>query len=203
MAAGGRGIAFLLQLTNETLPGAERLLRALWHPDNVFLVHIDAKWAADPAADSMREHVARAPYRDNVIMMRPQRLTYAGITLALNTLDGIAELLPLPGRRWSHFTPVSGADYPLLRPAEVQDVLAAASERAGGELSFVEAWVGDGEKRWRRPALDPALWNAAERKLARLEAKWHWIHRSKSCHTARHGWCSPGACARPRSADRG
>ncbi|KAI9025396.1 hypothetical protein DFJ74DRAFT_664224 [Hyaloraphidium curvatum] len=110
--------------------------------------------------------------------MRPRRLTYAGISLSLNVLDAIDALLAMPGRRWSHFIPLSGADYPLLPPAEMQDVLAAAAKRAERDLSFVEAWRGNGTQRWRRPALDPALWNA-EGPLAVIDYPWTWVRPSR------------------------
>ncbi|KAI9033078.1 hypothetical protein DFJ74DRAFT_650581 [Hyaloraphidium curvatum] len=105
--------------------------------------------------------------------MRPRKLTYAGITLALNTLDAVQELLALPGARWASFINLSGSDYPLLPPGELQDVLEAANWQAGRHLSFVAHW-GKRTERWRRPALDPALWGH-DRTLAKQEATWSWV----------------------------
>lgn len=84
-----------------------RLFRAIYHPEDVFVLHFDRR---APAAlhELGRELRARHP---NVILQTPQRVLWSGPQISNLQLAAMA--LALRYSRWNHFINLAGQDFPL------------------------------------------------------------------------------------------
>lgn len=105
-----------------------RLFKAVNHPRNLFLVHVDSKVGADIhdcAADLARQH-------GNVHVMVPRDVRWASYSVVGATLAAIAELLRLD-TGWTHFSNLSGQDYPLQTQESIQRCLTQEID-----MNFVE-----------------------------------------------------------------
>ena len=117
---GGGGypvsFAYLISASTGGAEAAARLLAALYHPANSYLLHLDRE---APAEEHRRlaELVSGQPVYGRVgnvwIVGRPNLVTYRGPTMLSTTLHAMAMLLRL-GRRWDWFVNLSAADYPLV-----------------------------------------------------------------------------------------
>ncbi|GAB0492568.1 hypothetical protein MMPV_003835 [Pyropia vietnamensis] len=150
-------IAYFLQVSPANVRLLPRLVRAIYHPNNVYGVHYDVKIsAADAKAategmaaalDAGRGGSRQRPPRGttttpndgsatprptlppNIHLMERRAITYRGVTTVLNTLDGM-ELLAKVDGRWDYFINLSAADYPLLSATAVRRLLGRDDVRA-------------------------------------------------------------------------
>jgi Core-2/I-Branching enzyme len=86
-----------------------RLVRAIWHPENTYVIHYDAR---RPAA----EHAAIqaiATGRPNIIIQPPKPVLWGRYSLYLAQHEGL-RLALASERSWSHWINVSGQCYPLI-----------------------------------------------------------------------------------------
>lgn len=110
--------AYLISASTGDASRAARLLAALYHPANSYLVHLDREAPAEEhrrlaelVSGSGRGVYARA---GNVwVVGRPNLVTYRGPTMLTTTLHAVAVLLRLR-RRWDWFINLSASDYPLV-----------------------------------------------------------------------------------------
>lgn len=114
----------------------EWLLRAIWTPDDLFLVHVDLKSRLGLKKDRrglMREVRRICAGRPNVVLMRSRPTNWGGWSLSRVLLDAIRRALgdPVP---WSHFVNLSGQCYPLKPIDRIRDELLAAGDRVHVEL---------------------------------------------------------------------
>ncbi|RWW18159.1 hypothetical protein GW17_00017867 [Ensete ventricosum] len=93
----------------------KRVLLALYHPANLYVVHLDLE-ASSEERDDLRNYVAGHPLFasvENVRMITKANLvTYRGPTMVANTLHAAAILLR-EGGNWDWFINLSASDYPL------------------------------------------------------------------------------------------
>ena len=136
-------IAYLIQMHD----GAEYLewmLPLIWHPDNVYLVSIDAD---GEVMDRARRLCAGYP---NVAAIRSAPVVWGGMTVVSAIRAGIEQLL----RRgpWTHFINLSARDVPLLSQAGMMRRLRDADQT--GRRNFLQyyggVWVD-----WLEPDPDP------------------------------------------------
>lgn len=132
---GEANIAFFLQVSTNTMPLVERLLRRLWHQDNIFAIHLDAK-VPDWDANRLIALVAADPKYTNVHFIEREPITYKGVTMLLNTLSAI-EFLLQKNARWDYFINVSGADYPLVTVQHMRKLL-GQPQLVGRNVSFLQ-----------------------------------------------------------------
>ncbi|CAN8068215.1 unnamed protein product [Agarophyton chilense] len=91
-------------------------MRALYDEDNWYALHFDPKIPASEAERKVGEvwstlGASRVLYRrENVIVLRPEVITYRGITMTLNFLTAAEKLLTMGA--WDFFINLSGADFP-------------------------------------------------------------------------------------------
>jgi hypothetical protein len=86
------------------------LVSAIWRPEHLYLLHVDAK-----AAPSLHAAVARLAALPNVHVLPARLCAWGGWTLVETLLAGIAGALALdPG--WTHFLPLSEGHVPLRAP---------------------------------------------------------------------------------------
>ncbi|KAL3533327.1 hypothetical protein ACH5RR_006848 [Cinchona calisaya] len=127
--------AYLISASSGDILKLKRLLQALYHPGNCYLVHLEAD-----AEKSEHEEIARFVSNDpvfsqvgNVWMVgMPNSVTYRGPTMLATTLHAISLLLRTAKCDW--FINLSASDYPLV----TQDDLISAFANLPRDLNFVQ-----------------------------------------------------------------
>jgi hypothetical protein len=108
--------AYLISASSGDAGRAARLLAALYHPANTYLLHLDREAPAEEHRRLAELVSGRGVYAaaGNVwIVGRPNLVTYRGPTMLTTTLHAVALLLRLH-RRWDWFVNLSASDYPLV-----------------------------------------------------------------------------------------
>lgn len=106
-------VAYFIQVSQTTILHLPRLIRVLHHPENLYAIHCDMKIPEEAVLNVRSEIEGSARYSKNVYFMKPEAVTYRGVTMVLNTIHGMRSLLDRDNT-WSYFVNLSGADYPLL-----------------------------------------------------------------------------------------
>lgn len=107
--------AYLISASSGDTVKLKRLLRAIYHPGNFYLVHMDSG-----APESDHSEIARYVSSDSVfsevgnvwIVGKPNLVTYRGPTMLATTLHAMAMLLRTA--KWDWFINLSASDYPLV-----------------------------------------------------------------------------------------
>ncbi|KAE8725093.1 putative RING-H2 finger protein ATL2J [Hibiscus syriacus] len=108
--------AYLISGTKGDVPRLKRLLQAVYHPRNYYLLHIDLE-----ASDSERLDLAKYVKSERVIREfgnvmvngKANLVTYKGPTVIASTLHAVAILLK-EAKDWDWFVNLSASDYPLM-----------------------------------------------------------------------------------------
>lgn len=109
-------LAYLLTGTKGEEAQLKRVLQAVYHPRNYYLLHLDLE-----ASDAERLELAKyvkfetvfAAFGNVMVVGKSDLVTYKGPTMVASTLHGIALLLKrVP--HWDWFLNLSASDYPLL-----------------------------------------------------------------------------------------
>lgn len=140
------------------MPHLPRLLARTWESCNHYAIHIDAKVAKSDVA-ALRQGIMRdnAEYANNVHFMPQELITYRGVSMLLNTINGM-ELLLERGAKWDFFINLSGSDYPLVSVATQRKLLASASPHHNYiSLAPVEKWSSNTKFRFSGLHVDEAL----------------------------------------------
>ena len=109
-------LAYFLSGSTGDLESMWRTLRAIYHPRNQYVIHMDRK---SPVTERME--LARRVKRDPVfskmgnvhIIVKANMVTYRGPTMIANTLHACAILLKR-SKKWDWFINLSASDYPLI-----------------------------------------------------------------------------------------
>lgn len=94
----------------------KRTLRALYHPLNQYVVHLDLEAKAEERIELVEFVNSEAVFQrvGNVrVVLKSNLVTYRGPTMVSNTLHAAAILLK-EGGDWDWFINLSASDYPLL-----------------------------------------------------------------------------------------
>lgn len=157
-------VAFLIQASNTSLLHVPRLLKSIWLEDNIYLIHFDAKIDYRRRERVMRMlKEADIATSGNVLVMDPEPISYAGVSMLVNTLNGISLLLRA-SKNWDYFINLSAHDYPLASPKFIQKVL-GQQQVAYHETNFLQLQDSDNSLEWffgRRVArmhVDTGLWD--------------------------------------------
>uniref|UniRef100_A0ACD5W0P4 Uncharacterized protein n=1 Tax=Avena sativa TaxID=4498 RepID=A0ACD5W0P4_AVESA len=160
--------AYLISASTGGAEAAARLLAALYHPANSYLLHLDREAPAEEHRRLSELVSGQAVYGrvGNVwIVGKPNLVTYRGPTMLTTTLHAMAMLLRV-GRRWDWFVNLSASDYPLV----TQDDLMEAFSRLPRDLNFIQHTSRLGwkiKKRVQPVILDTALYEADRSELLR------------------------------------
>lgn len=108
--------AYLISGTKGDVASVWRLLQAVYHPRNYYVLHLDLE-----ASDAERLELAKYVKSENVIMEfrnvmvvgKPNLVTYKGPTMIASTLHAVAILLKR-AKDWDWFVNLSATDYPLV-----------------------------------------------------------------------------------------
>lgn len=106
--------AYLVTGTKGDVKRVKRLLRAIHHPRNYYLLHLDLE-----ASDEERMELAKYVRSENkklknvMVMGLADLVTEKGPTMLASTLHGVAILLK-KAKDWDWFINLSSSDYPLM-----------------------------------------------------------------------------------------
>lgn len=152
-------IAYFIQVGNDSVLLLERLFKRIHHPRNIYIVHIDGK-----VDFKLREEVRTLvdnseAYKENIIIMKSEMITYRGVTMVMNTIAAMTAALEKHST-WDYFINLSGADYPLVS-VENQARLLARPQVPPGRLNFItffprKEWIAY-SFRIRKLHWDPAI----------------------------------------------
>lgn len=161
-------IAFFIQVSDLSIRTLPRLLSAVWHSSNIYAIHIDVK--ADVLERVRVEQVIREQdlFRsNNVILLESEPVSYAGITMLLNTINAISVVLNKCDS-WDYFINLSGSDYPLVSPLKIRQLLGSAPVH-GAHINFVQNQSSSNNMKWfiahriGKVHIDTSLWIGDER----------------------------------------
>lgn len=155
-------IAYFIQVSESNLPLVPRLLLRLYHPQNQYILHFDRKIPTSLVLPMVRQFTRNSTYiaNKNVRIMDREMITYRGVTMILNTLDAIQQLLS-QSSSWEYFINLSGSDYPLVSPVMQRRLLALpfVQDRHANffTVSPMHRWASAEEYRFRKVAVDQGL----------------------------------------------
>nr|CAD1825449.1 unnamed protein product [Ananas comosus var. bracteatus] len=136
-----------------------RLLKAVYHPRNRYLIHLDAGSTADERTELARairsERVFKA-FGNVDVMGKSYAVDRTGSSVLAATLHGAAVLLKI-SKDWDWFITLSSSDYPIV----TQDDLLHAFMMVPRDLNFVDHTSDLGWKeheRFQKIIVDPSLY---------------------------------------------
>jgi len=151
--------AYLVSGSKGDLESLWRTLRALYHPRNQYIVHLDLESPVDERSE-LASRISNDPMYSkagNVYMITKANLvTYTGPTMVANTLHACAILLKRTPD-WDWFINLSASDYPLV----TQDDLIHTFSTLDRNLNFIEHTSSLGWKYKKRAMpliIDPGLY---------------------------------------------
>ncbi|XP_047084405.1 beta-glucuronosyltransferase GlcAT14A-like [Lolium rigidum] len=172
-------IAYLVSGSAGDGVALRRTLRALYHPANRYVVHLDLEAPARERAElaaALRADPVYARFRNVRVVTRANLVTYRGPTMVANTLHAAAILLRDGAGDWDWFINLSASDYPLVS----QDDLLYTLSSLPRELNFIEHTSDIGWKEYQRAKpviVDPGLYSLHKSDV-------FWITEKRSVPTA-------------------
>eukprot|EP00899_Mesostigma_viride_P004214 jgi/Mesvir1/13794/Mv25589-RA.1 len=122
------GIAYSILLTRARtaeVSSCLRLLRAIYHEDNVVAVHLDAKAPGEELV-ALEAALGRDPLLRGMAFVVPRTgVVWGGVSMVTTALRVMSTLLrrDKPAVRWSYWINLSGSDYPLMTQESLRRVL--------------------------------------------------------------------------------
>ncbi|CAN1162840.1 Beta-glucuronosyltransferase GlcAT14A [Linum perenne] len=156
----------------------KRTLLALYHPNNHYVVHLDAESSPDERLDLanfVRDHRVFVKFGNVKMIAKANLVTYRGPTMVANTLHAAAILLR-EGSDWDWFINLSASDYPLV----TQDDLLHVFSYLPRDLNFIDHTSDIGWKEVQRAKpiiVDPGLYMTKKSDV-------FWITQRRSVPTA-------------------
>jgi beta-glucuronosyltransferase len=139
-------IAYLISGSTGDGATLRRTLRALYHPANTYVVHLDLEAPTAERAELaavVRADPVYARFRNVKVVTRANLVTYRGPTMVANTLHAAAILLR-EGGDWDWFINLSASEYPLVtQDGKHRCDLPASPPRSGMEgppQHEIEGW---------------------------------------------------------------
>ncbi|KAG4921480.1 hypothetical protein GLYMA_18G149600v4 [Glycine max] len=154
-------LAYMLTATKGEGAQLKRVLQAVYHPRNYYLLHLDLE-----ASDAERLELAKyvksetvlAAFGNVLVVGKPDLVTYKGPTMIASTLHGIALLLKR-APHWDWLINLSASDYPLLSQDDILHIFSFLPR----DLNFIEhtSNIGWKEHQRARPIIiDPGLYHS-------------------------------------------
>ncbi|KAK4744136.1 hypothetical protein SAY87_010448 [Trapa incisa] len=152
--------AYLVSGSKGDLDQLWRTLRALYHPMNQYIVHLDLE-SPEEERTELASRVENDPMFSKVgnvhMVTKANMVTYRGPTMVANTLHACSILLK-KSEEWDWFINLSASDYPLV----TQDDLMSVFSDVDRNLNFIEhtsqlGWKED--KRAKPLVVDPGLYS--------------------------------------------
>ncbi|XP_078165330.1 core-2/I-branching beta-1,6-N-acetylglucosaminyltransferase family protein [Carex rostrata] len=169
--------AYLISAAKGDVDRLIRLLTAIYHPANCYLLHLDRD--AEPEEQhhlyqSISSHPTFTRFGNVWIVQKSNLVTYRGPTMLTTTLHAMSILLRTC--HWDWFINLSASDYPLV----TQDDLIVAFSSLPRDLNFIQhtSRLGWKIKKRAKPAMmDPALYETNKTEII-------WLPQNRSIPTA-------------------
>ncbi|XBI00661.1 hypothetical protein VPH35_129625 [Triticum aestivum] len=152
-------LAYLLEGTKGDGLRMRRVLQAIYHPRNQYILHLDLEAPPRERID-LAMYVKGDPMFSQVgnvrVIAKGNLVTYKGPTMVACTLHAVAILLK-EGLEWDWFINLSASDYPLMTQDDILHVFSSLPRN----LNFIEHMQISGWKRIQRAkpiVLDPGLY---------------------------------------------
>ncbi|XP_031259855.1 beta-glucuronosyltransferase GlcAT14C [Pistacia vera] len=154
-------LAYLISGTKGDGARVKRLLQAVYHPLNYYVLHLDLE-----ALDSERLDLAKYVKSENVmrgfknvmVIGKADLVTYKGPTMIASTLHAVAILLR-QAKDWDWFINLSASDYPLMPQDDILHIFSYLPR----DLNFLEHSSSIGWKEYQRARpiiIDPGLYHS-------------------------------------------
>ncbi|CAL9182895.1 unnamed protein product [Musa hybrid cultivar] len=173
-----RRLAYLISGSAGDGGSLRRTLRALYHPANQYVLHLDLEAPAAERlelATAVRDDPVCARFGNVRVVARANLVTYRGPTMVANTLHA-ASILLKEGGDWDWFINLSASDYPLV----TQDDLLYTLSSLPRQLNFIEHTSDIGWKEYHRAKpliIDPGLYSLQKTDV-------FWVTEKRSVPTA-------------------
>lgn len=96
----------------------KRLFKALYHPENYYLIHLDKKTSID-IYDDIKDFLTDFP---STYILESENVVWGGYSMVQAELNGMSYLLKL-NLNWDFFINLSGQDYPLKSQKIIREYL--------------------------------------------------------------------------------
>ena len=155
-------VAFFIQVSNSSILLLPRLLRAIYHPQNVYIIHFDYKISYHQRNTVSTLLLEEQRYSENVHIMESESVSYAGVSMVLNTINAISQLLKMSDQ-WQYFINLSASDYPLVSPQTLRYLFGDPSINQK-PINFLQHQIADKDINWffdrriSRTHIDTSLW---------------------------------------------
>ncbi|KAH7290751.1 hypothetical protein KP509_30G061900 [Ceratopteris richardii] len=167
--------AYLISGAKGHVNRMKRLLQAVYHPRNHYLLHLDLEASSKERAELVNFVKQFCAYKrdGNVhVVEKANLITYKGASMIANTLHGAAILLKY-SKHWDWFINLSATDYPLV----TQDDLLHVFSFLPKDINFIEHTSKLGWREAKPMIIDPALFMDKKSDIS-------WITQRRSVPTA-------------------
>lgn len=171
-------LAYLISGSKGDGESLKRTLKALYHPLNQYVVHLDLEASVEERLelfDFVKNEELFGRVGNVRVVGRSNLVTYRGPTMVSNTLHAAAILLK-EGGEWDWFINLSASDYPLVTQDDMLHTLSTIPRN----LNFIEhtSDIGWKEAQRARPVIiDPGLYSLQKSDV-------FWISEKRSVPTA-------------------
>ncbi|KAL3536390.1 hypothetical protein ACH5RR_004851 [Cinchona calisaya] len=153
--------AYLISGTTGEVGSLKRLLQAVYHPRNYYLLHLDLE-ASDAErlelAKFAKSEVVIRKFRNIMVIGKADLVTPKGPTLIASTLHSVAILLK-QAKNWDWFINLGASDYPLIPQDDILHIFSFLPR----DLNFLEHTSDLGWKEFQRARpiiIDPGLYHS-------------------------------------------
>ncbi|XP_062095652.1 beta-glucuronosyltransferase GlcAT14C [Humulus lupulus] len=150
--------AYLISGTKGDGSRVRRILQAVFHPRNYYVIHLDSE-ASDDERVELTNYVKSVGVSNVMVVANPNLVTPKGPTMIASTLHAVAILLQRTAHHWDWFINLSASDYPLYS----QDDLLHIFSYLPRDLNFLEhtSNIGWKENQRARPIIiDSGLYHS-------------------------------------------
>ncbi|CAI9758966.1 unnamed protein product [Fraxinus pennsylvanica] len=153
-------LAYLISGSSGDFESLKRTLKALYHPSNQYVLHLDLEATAEERIELVKfvkNEQLFVQFGNVRVVKKSNLVTYRGPTMVTNTLHAAAILLK-EGGEWDWFINLSASDYPLV----TQDDLLHTLSTIPRDLNFIEHTSDIGWKELQRATpviVDPGLYS--------------------------------------------
>ncbi|KAK3002875.1 hypothetical protein RJ639_020132 [Escallonia herrerae] len=153
-------LAYLISGSSGDGKSLRRTLKALYHPLNQYVVHLDLEAPAEERMELesfVKSEEVFVKVGNVRVVVRSNLVTYRGPTMVTNTLHAAAILLK-EGGEWDWFINLSASDYPLITQDDMLHTLSTIPR----DLNFIEHTSDIGWKEYQRAKpviIDPGLYS--------------------------------------------
>ncbi|KAE9619827.1 hypothetical protein Lal_00040414 [Lupinus albus] len=169
--------AYLISASKGDSEKLKRLLKALYHPGNYYLIHMDygaPESEHRDVAEYIKNDVVFGEVKNVWVIEKSNLVTYKGPTMLSTTLHAMAILLR--SCKWDWFINLSASDYPLV----TQDDLIQAFSKVPRHINFIQHSSNLGwklNKRGRPMIIDPGLYSLNKSEI------W-WVNKQRTLPTS-------------------